>query len=537
MAYYLQLRFGMEGDMYRIMLSSVLAAACSFLAIAQQAAPNRESVPLYRVTVVERNVDAVNYQYRSGPTKIDFRGTVLLSNAKGNATVESKRGRTEIDAHFDNLVPPTRFGREYLSYVLWAISPEGAPHNLGEIVPDSGNHGHLQVTTDLQVFGLLVTAEPFSSVRQPSDVVVLENQVRPDTLGSTQPIRAKYELMPRGHYTYDVQKSQALDQQVSNAPKVSMREYEALLELYEAQNAVAIARSDGAEQYAPNTFAKAEHAYQEAQRLQSIKADSSLIVQNAREAAQMAEDARVLADRRKQSEQLATAQTQAETARQAKQQAEADAQQARAEADAARAQAAAAQAQVESERTAREQAEAQARNAEAQADRLQTAVINPPPPRTVASNEQKRDVRGHLLERLNAEFSTLDSPRGLIVTVNDASFSGAALRPEAAREVARVAAILAPLSGLRVAVQGYTDTAATQRLSGERAAAVRNALVSGGLATSMVSSEGLGASRPLTSNGSETGHIENRRVEIVVSGSALGSLPFWDRPYSVAPHQ
>src|SRR5215469_2252635 len=164
------------------------------------------TVPVYKVTVVERSLQAVNYQYRSGlPTDIDFRGTVLLSNSKGHATVESKRGRTDIEAKFEKLTPPTPFGRQYLTYVLWAVSPEGAPHNLGEIVPNGGDSAHVHVTTDLQAFGLLVTAEPYSAVRQPSDVVVLENQVRPDTIGRIQPITAKAELLSRGHFVYDKQ--------------------------------------------------------------------------------------------------------------------------------------------------------------------------------------------------------------------------------------------------------------------------------------------------------------------------------------------
>jgi flagellar motor protein MotB len=532
--------------MNRTWIHSVIVAACgAFPVLCQQAPPpgavtpqRPGTVPLYRVTVVERNVDAVNYQYHAGPTRIDFRGTVLLSHAKGNAVVESKRGRTEIDAHFDNLVPPVKFGREYLSYVLWAISPEGAPHNLGEIVPDSGNHGHLQVTTDLQVFGLIVTAEPYSSVRQPSDVVVLENQIRPDTIGAAQPIQAKYELMPRGQYTYDVQQSEKVDNEVSAAPKVSMREYEALLELYEAQNAVGIAQAANAQQYAPNTLAKAQHAFEEAQRLQASKGDPSLIVQNAREAAQMAEDARVIAERRQQSEQLAAAQGAALQAQQAQAQAEAAVQQARAEADQARAQAQAAQAQAASERTALETAQVQASAARAQADRFQSVASSPaPPPPPGAQQTSQRDLRGQLLERLNGELTTRDTPRGIVVTVTDADFEGATLRPEAAQEVARVASIAGSVTGLQVAVQGYTDSPGAERLSEDRAAAVRSALVSGGLPASMVSSQGLGGSRPLTSNSTEEGRIENRRVEIVISGNPIGTLPFWDKLYNVAPQR
>jgi outer membrane protein OmpA-like peptidoglycan-associated protein len=502
-----------------------------------------DTVPLYRLTVVDRNVDAVNYQYRSGPTKIDFRGTVLLSHAKGDATVESKRGRTEIDARFDNLESPARFGHEYLSYVLWAITPEGSPHNLGELVPDSGNHARLRVTTDLQVFGMIVTAEPFSSVRQPSDVVVIENRIRPDTLGSAQPIQAKFELMPRGSYTYDVQ--QGVQNAVSNAPKVSMAEYEALLELYEAQNAVGIARAANAEKFAPNTFAKAQHAFEEAQRLKAAKADSSQIVQHAREAAQMAEDARVIAERREQEDQLTAAQTEIAKAKaqaeQAKAQAETAIQQAQAEADAARAQA-------EQEKAARERAEAEIASAHAQVNRYQVAANEPaPPPPPSASqqsqerlheqaNGQQREARGQLFERLNGELSTRDTPRGLVVVIGDADFTGATLRPEAADGLSRVASVLASQPGLRVAVEGHTDADGAVQLSADRAAAVRNALVSGGLPAASVTSQGLGNSRLETSNDSENGRVENRRVEIVISGEPIGSLPFWDRTYTLSPH-
>jgi hypothetical protein len=343
----------MEVEMSYTFVYSLMAAGLTATVVPAicQEVSNNTPAPLYRVTVVERSVDAVNYQYQGGPTNIDLKGTVLLAHGKGEASVESRRGRTEIDARFSNLVAPTRFGREYLAYALWAISPEGAPHNLGEIVPDASDHGHLRVTTDLQVFGLIVTAEPYSAVRQPSDVVVLENQVRPDTVGRVQPIHAKYELMPRGHYTWNVQES--LENAATGAPKVSMAQYEALLELYQAQNAIWVARAANAEQYAPDTLAKAQHAFEEAQRLQSSKTNASLVVQHAREAAQTAEDARTIAERRKNSDQVAQAQAEAMQAQRGKAQAEAAAQQAEAAAQQARAEADATRVQAEKERTAR----------------------------------------------------------------------------------------------------------------------------------------------------------------------------------------
>ena len=261
--------------------------------------------PIYSVTVVERTTKAVNYEYRSLPTRIDFRGTVLLPKARGEATIESKRGRTEIEAKIENLPAPTRFGREYLSYVLWAITPEGAPQHLGEVVANGADKARLHVTTDLQAFGLIVTAEPYAAIHQPSDVVVLENEVRPDTIGKIEEIQARYELMPRGHYTLNIDKGMGTE--TSGGPKISMDRYEAQLELYEAQNAIAIAVTADAERYAPEIMQKARQVFNQAQRNWAGKVSPKLVVQDAREAAQTAEDARVVAERRRQEEQAASA--------------------------------------------------------------------------------------------------------------------------------------------------------------------------------------------------------------------------------------
>jgi len=257
------------------------------------------------VTVVERTTKADNYEYRSLPTRIDFRGTVLLPKARGEAIIESKRGRTEIEAKIENLPAPTRFGREYLSYVLWAITPEGAPHNLGEVVANGADKARLHVTADLQAFGLIVTAEPYAAIHQPSDVVVLENEVRPDTIGKIEEIQARYELMPRGHYTLNIDKGMGAE--TSGGPKISMDRYEAQLELYEAQNAIAIAVTADAERYAPEIMQKARQLFNQAQRNWAGKVSPKLVVQDAREAAQTAEDARVVAERRRQQEQAASA--------------------------------------------------------------------------------------------------------------------------------------------------------------------------------------------------------------------------------------
>ena len=499
------------------------------LASGQEAPAKSGSAPIYSVTVVARTTKAVNYQYRAGPTRIDFRGTVLLPAGKGDATVESQRGRTDIQASFENLTPPTQYGREYLTYTLWAITPEGAPRNLGEVIPGGSNKARLRVTTDLQAFGLIVTAEPYASARQPSNVVVMENEVRADTIGKIQTIDAKFELLPRGQYTWHVPDS--LEPASADQHKVSMSKYEEQLQLYEAQNAIGIAQTANAASYAPNTIAKAEALLQEAQQLQASKAPTSVVIQNAREAAQTAEDARLISVRRAQEEKLAAAEHQAVEAKTAQEQAQAEVRRANAETDAARA-------QTEAERTARLKAESDAADARQRADRAVVmnaqAVVKPALP-TTQPNTRAADSRMRLLEELNGVLSTRDTPRGLVITIADPSFNGTALREPAAGQVARLAAVLASHPRLRVDVEGYTDSGTINATSLGRARAVQSILLARGMPASNVSAQGLGDTRPLASNSSPAGREQNRRVEIVISGDSIGNLPYWDRTYSLLP--
>jgi len=265
-----------------------------FGGIVQGQGPSDQPVtaPIYHLTVVGRTIQAVNYGHRSEPTKIDFRGTVLLPDAKGGATVENERGATEIDAKFERLPLPSRFGPQFLTYVLWAITPDGRTANLGEIVLNPSDEGKLHVTTEFPAFGLMVTAEPYFSVVQPSDVVVIENKVRSDTIGKIQVVEAKYELLPRGHFTFD--------EQAATAPptkKVRMNEYEAIMAVYQAQNAVQIAQSQEAGLYAPEVFSKAVTLFEQARAYKETK-DYKRAVMTAREAAQTAEDARSIAEKR-----------------------------------------------------------------------------------------------------------------------------------------------------------------------------------------------------------------------------------------------
>jgi outer membrane protein OmpA-like peptidoglycan-associated protein len=419
-----------------------------------------------------------------------------------------------------------------LSYVLWAITPDGAPHNLGEIVPNGSNRAHLPVTTDLQAFGLIVTAEPYSSVRHPGDVVVMQNEVRPDTVGDIHHVMAKVELMPRGHYTWNVPASESAG--VADAPKVSMSRYQAILQTYEAQNAIGIATSAGAQQYAPDVLAKAEKELAQAQQLQSTKGNDDIIVQHARAATEIAEDARIIAERHQQDTALIAAREQTAQAQQAQMQAQANAEQEKARADNA-------QAQAQMEREARERAEADARIAREQAEQATVVEVQPAPATQPAVTPQQtnqaateKQFRAQLLQRLNMANVTRDTPRGLDATLNDADFDRGQLRPAPANAVSRMAAVLAARPDLRISVEGNSDTPEGAETARQRAQAVAAALQAAGVPAQRISCQGYGNSRLIVSNATEQGRMENRRVEIVITGDAIGTVPSWDRTYPIS---
>jgi outer membrane protein OmpA-like peptidoglycan-associated protein len=498
---------------------------------AQTPVERQGTVPIYQVTVVERTVRAVDYQYRTGPTKVDFRGTVLLPEAKGDATVESKRGRTEMEAKFEHVPPPTRFGREYLTYVLWAITPQGHAKNLGEVVPGGSDRAKLRVTTDLQSFGLIVTAEPYSAVRQPSDVVVMENEIRPDTLGKTELIQAKYDLLPRGHYVYN----KPLDPQaLESGAKLPFDQYEALLEVYQAQNAVQIAASLGAAEYASDTYGKAEQLLREAQDLQAHKAGVSSIVTTARHAAQTAEDARTITIQRKQETELASAREQAAAAQQKQADAEAAAR-------AARDEAAAARARLEEERIAREQADRVALPPPAPPAPLPQAMIEQPQRTTAEAPPAPPELRVRLLQQLGSVLETRDTPRGLVVIVPDSYFHSTSLNPAVYGRLSNIASIVRAQPGLMLEIEGHTDdrgdAAYDERVSLDRANMIRNILVRQGVPQGNTYARGFGKTHPLASNATASGREQNRRVEITISGAPIGNMALWEQSYRLAPQR
>jgi hypothetical protein len=377
--------------MHRLLSASVSALLVAGGALHAQPPVPSDPQPIYRVTVVSRSLEAVNYEHRGGPTPIDFRGTVLLPDVKGAARVESHRGSVSIDAKLEHLAPPTRFGREYLTYVLWAISPEGRPRNLGEVLVDSSNKAHLKVSAGMQAFGLMVTAEPYYSVSMPSDVVVAENVVRPDTIGTRELVTARYELLPRGQYTMTIQ-SAHLQSYGVEAEKLPYDRYEAVLELYQAENAVQIAQSLGAGQFAPESYNKAVALLAQAQDMSARKMDTHAIVSAAREATQMAEDARSIAIRRRDENRPPQEPAPPPNPNRG-----------------------------ELRRQSLEQAQADAAQQAAQAAPPPVALAPPPNPTLNRSNAQQQ-YRAQLFAQLNGTLATRDTPRGLVVTINDSMF-------------------------------------------------------------------------------------------------------------------
>ena len=499
-------------------------------------------------------VQAVNYEHRSGSSKLDFAGTDLMPSANGVAEINSKRGSIAIEAEFGDLQKPTTFGNEYLTYVLWAISPEGRAVNLGEVLVGGNHRSKLNVTTDLQAFALIVTAEPYYAVRQPSNAVILENVVREDTKGTTEAVNAKYELMERGGY---IPTGYKFDPVVMNAKLP--------LEFFEARNALRIAQSEGAEQYASDSYQHAVQLMNTADSEATNKhIDKKPLIAISREAVQTAEDARAIAvkkmddvrlanERQESADAQARTQGQADEATRRKERAESDtakaeAAKAQAESDTMNAQAANAQAQSDAAKARNDTADAQAATAKAQSDMAanqassatalsaaqadadQSRADNLKAQQSAQQAEaDKAAMRTRLSEQLNSILQTRDTARGLIVSMSDVLFDTGrySLKPGAREKLAKVAGILLAYPGLNIEVGGYTDNvggdAMNQTLSENRAGSVRDYLVQEGVSTNSVSSRGFGNSLPVASNDNSAGRQQNRRVELLVSGEAIGS--------------
>ncbi len=583
--------------MYSRVTTALLISAGLMTGVAFSQTPPRQTEtvvsttdrPTFRVVVVGRETKAINFRPRKGETKIDFIGSPGAPKAHGDATIKGEKGYISIDANFETLPPPSSFGPEYLTYVLWAITPEGRTENIGELQV-SGDDGELKVSTELQAFGLIVTAEPYFAVTQPSDVVVMEGAFRKEgvfkdqTEGTAEVIDAKYELLSKGTYLMN-----------HSATEIRRKPLEpgATLDLAEARNAVEIARLNGADKYAADTYNKAAQLLSQAEQARERRKKGNEVQQPARQAVQTAEDARLIAlkrmeeeaqaqqrallakseedarlraaqateqarlDReralaeaerarleseRAQSEEARRLQAEqerlsAQAARDAAERAKLDADaaaarlaQEKADADAAAARLAQEQQAAEAARLAAERAradaEAQARQAQASAD---------------AADRERAELRERLRQQLNSVLETRETARGLIVNISDVLFDTdkATLKPGAREKLARVSGILLAQPGINVAVEGHADsTGATdynQKLSERRAGSVRDYLVGQGISGGAVATTGFGETKPVATNATAAGRQQNRRVELVVSGDAITTRTTTTKTTTVEP--
>ena len=530
-----------------------LAAPSVVLAQAPSSAP--AAAPAKSVS---RTTKAVNYRRGGSVPKIDFQGTELMQQATGEAQVRNKGNRVEIEAKFLGLDEATKFGLEYLTYVLWAVSPEGRAVNLGEVVL-KGGAGEVKAITDMQTFGMIVTAEPYFAVQQPGNTVVLENTI--PAMAKVESIGASYELVGRGAYS-------SSNTKIENA--IFGIDRKTPLELFEARNSVRIAHIALADKYAAPTLAKAEQQLRAAEEAYGRKSDKKAVEAAAREVVQTAEEARVMAVKQKAEEdaqakiaadkkaaedreakaradaaaesqrrleaeqarkQAEAAQAEAVRMKQEAEKAAAEAARQKQEADQARAAALAQQqaAEAEAQKAASERAAAQAAAEQASRDRAAAQADAEKARQAAAQAEaEKAQLRQQLLSQLNSILQTRDSARGLIVNMSDVLFDTGSytLKPGAREKLAKISGVMLAHPGLTMQIEGHTDSVGgddfNQQLSERRADSVRDFLAEQGVPANSITARGFGKTQPVASNDSAEGRQRNRRVELVVNGDAIG---------------
>jgi outer membrane protein OmpA-like peptidoglycan-associated protein len=510
---------------------SFLAASAAAQDQTDQEQPGQANQTLPASEVITKSVAAVGYPVGGGSTKVDLNATDLMPAASGQAKVEikSKAGKTNVNARVKGLKPPSSFGSEFLTYVLWVVTPEGHTGNIGEVLINKNGDGILSATTPAQTFSLIVTAEPYFAVRVPSEMVVLQSEPRKDTKGEIFPV-TEYKLMKRDQYT-----KMGNPLALTLDPKVP-------LEMYEARNAVDIAKSRGADKYAPEILAKAQASLEVAESALSSNADKNGIISAARETAQFSEDARAYSAQRQEEERIAQerdaaaaeAKAQAEAkaaadAAEAKRQADAEAADAKrqADADAADAKRQADEAAADAKRLADEAAEAK-RQADAELAAQQAANAQQQSA-LEQSEREKQLLRQRLLEQFNRVLPTTDTPAGLVVNMADVLFATGKsdLRASAREALAKLSGIVLNYPTLQLTIEGHTDSVGSaeynQALSEKRADAVHDYLVSQGVDASKLSAQGLGKFHPVADNSTAAGRQKNRRVEIIVSGEVIGT--------------
>jgi outer membrane protein OmpA-like peptidoglycan-associated protein len=481
--------------------------ACMAAAQSQEKAPDSNQV--------SKTVKAIGYRVGGGNTKVDLKGTGLMPQAIGEARVEAKTGATNVEVSLKNMTEPSKLGAEFLTYVVWVVTPDGRTGNTGELVINKDGEAKLNATTPAQTFAMIVTAEPYFAVRVPSEMVVLENDTRKSTKGQVFPVN-DFALMKRGQYE-KLGNPLAMTPDVEHVP----------LQVYEARNALDIAKSRGAEKDAPEIFTKATASLQMTENALTAKADKKEIISKARQAIQFAEDARALAAQRQEEARIAAERDAA--AAKAKAEAEAKAAEEATEAKRKADEEAKRQAELAAVKQAQMKAEADAADAKAKAE---ADALKAKEEAARADAERARQaaiaLRTQLLEQFNRVLETRDTPRGLVVNMGDVLFDFGKydLRAEAREKLAKLSGIILAHPGLTLGIEGHTDNVGgdevNQKLSEQRAESVRSYLIEQGLAQMNVTAQGFGKSMPVVDNSTPANRQKNRRVEIVISGEVIG---------------
>ena len=483
---------------------------CFTMIAATWAAQTQQPEPA--ANVISGTVAAIGYPVGGGAIKVDMVGTSAAPQASGEAKAEAKTGGTTIELKVTGMPQPTSIGAEFLTYVLWTVTPDGTTTNLGQIPLNQNGEGKLDVRAQTQTFALIVTAEPYYAVRMPSEVVVLVNETRKKTKGKVYPDNS-YKLMKRAEYA-----------KLGNPLGMTLDLKKVPLDMYEARNAVEIAKARGAEQYAPQVYSKAQASLQMAENALSQDSGKNQVISAARQTIQFAEDARALAVQRELAERIQKEKEAAAAEAAAKAKAAADAQ---AAAEAQR------QAELTATKEARMKAEAQAQAAQAAAKAAAEQAATQAKAQAAAEEAERAQaataaLRAQLLKQLNDVLQTTDTPRGLVVNMADVLFETGkyALSTDAQLKLAKLSGIIQAHPGLNLAVEGYTDTTGAadfnMKLSQQRADTVRQFLIAQGLSADTITSKGLGEADPIADNSTAAGRKLNRRVEIIVSGKVIG---------------
>jgi len=538
-----------------ITASTLLTLALASISLAQTVQVSNSS----QWVAARRQILAVKY-IEDDKTSVNMAGTSLDPRASGKAEVEFKHGRSMIKLEMENLGHPQALGAYYTTYILWAIAPEGQAESLVEL--PIGGKLHLDATTKLQTFGLMITAEPHARVALPSPVIVAENVLRSRTEGGTGVSKIEYSGDSGAWYV------------VSSSSPALNADYNTPLLILGARRAVWIAQRADAQSFAAPELREAEvklevleQNWPQSRRHNDDRKNQERYGGQARDVMGLAEHARSLSversaqarlaeERRNSSNTIAQAQSDADRARTEADRSATDADRARSQAerattDANRSRSQAERATADAERSKseaerarmseREGAERAARDSDISRERVARAQSDT---ETAKANEatatdeamrsrhqaedamRERDAaRQSLFVSLSAILETRREARGLIVNLSDVLFdTGQATLKSGAREkLSKLAGILmAYPGGYQVEVEGHTDSVGSEqsnmRLSQGRADSVHDYLLQSGVKPErMKAGRGFGETTPVASNDTAAGRQVNRRVEIIIA--------------------